>query len=172
MPGLQTRQEKILEALLFASGESLPLSKLAAAIECDIPLTRNLLTRMAETYSVQKAGIQLLEADESYRLCTNPAYYEYVQRMLNLPGRKPLTQTLLETLSIIAYKQPVTKAVIEEIRGVNADHAVNRLLEYGLVIEKGRLEAPGRPILFGTSEDFLRIYGLKNVAQLTDNFIQ
>jgi segregation and condensation protein B len=172
MPGLQTRQEKILEALLFASGESLPLSKLAATIECDIPLTRNLLTRMAETYATQKAGIQLLETDESYRLCTNPVYYEYVQKMLKLPGRKPLTQTLLETLSIIAYKQPVTKAVIEEIRGVNADHAVNRLLEYGLITERGRLDAPGKPILFGTSEDFLRVYGLKNIAQLTDNFIQ
>jgi segregation and condensation protein B len=166
MPGLQTQQEKILEALLFASGESVPLPRLAEAVGCDVPLTRNLLLRMAETYAAQKSGIQLTEADECYRLCTNPVYYEHVQRMLRIPDRKPLSQTLLETLSIIAYKQPVTKAVIEEIRGVNADHAVNKLLEYGLITEKGRLDAPGKPILFGTSEDFLRAYRLKNTEEL------
>ncbi len=167
MPGLQTQQEKILEALLFSSGEGVPLARLADAISCDVPVTRNLLQRMAETYAAQEAGILLTEADESYRLSTNPAYYEYIQKMLRLPGRRPLSQVLLETLSIIAYKQPVTKAVIEEIRGVNADHAVNRLMEYGLIIEKGRLDAPGKPILFGTSEDFLRAYGLRNVEELT-----
>jgi segregation and condensation protein B len=107
-----------------------------------------------------------MEAEDAFRLCTNAEYSEEVRRLLQKPLRKPLTQPLLETLSIIAYKQPVTKGVIEEIRGVNADHAVNKLLEYGLIIEKGRLEAPGRPILFGTSEDFLRVYGLTRVEEL------
>jgi segregation and condensation protein B len=162
----QMRQEKILEAMLFAFGDSVPLARLAEVIECDIPQTRNLLSRMAQTYTEDESGIQLMEADESYRLCTNPEYYQYIQRLMELPPRKPLTQAILETLSIVAYKQPVTKAVIEEIRGVNVDYAVNKLLEYGLVIEKGRLDAPGKPILFGTSEDFLRFYGLRNLDEL------
>ena len=155
-----------MEAILFASGESVPLDKLAEIIGCDPAVTKNLLLKMAETYQNEASGIQLLETEESYRLCTNPDYYEYINRLMQLPPRKPLSQAMLETLSIIAYKQPVTKAVIEDIRGVNVDYAVNRLLECGLVIEKGRLDAPGRPILFGTSEEFLRFFGLRNLDEL------
>ena len=166
MPGLRTEKEKMLEAMLFASPESVPLGKLAEALGCDIPITRNLLIQMAETYEYENSGIQLLETNEHYRLCTNPTYYPCVQKLLKHQPRKPLSQSLLETLAIIAFKQPVTKAVIEEIRGVNADHTVNKLLEYGMITEHGRLDAPGRPILFGTSEDFLRFYGLRNVDEL------
>ena len=166
MPGLSIEREKILEAMLFASPESVPLRTLADALGCDVPLTRNLLQQMAETYTKENAGIQLAEADECYRLVTNPAYYAAVQRLIKIKPKRPLSQTLLETLAIIAFKQPVTKTVIEEIRGVNADHSVNKLVEYGLVMEMGRLEAPGRPILFGTSEEFLHFYGLKNVDEL------
>ena len=163
---MKMKQEKILEALLFASGESVSLAKLAEAVECDVPLTRNLLARLAETYERESSGILLMETEEHYRLCTNPAYYPQVQRLLQLPSKKPLSPAVLETLSIIAYKQPVTKAVIEEIRGVNVDYAVNRLLAYGFIIEKGRLDAPGKPILLATSEEFLRFYGLKNADEL------
>lgn len=166
MPGLRMKQEKILEALLFASGESVPVSRLAETLGCDIPTTRNLLLHMSESYEHENAGLRLLEVDDAFQLCTNPEYYDYVQKLLQRPLRKSLTQPLLETLSIVAYKQPVTKGVIEEIRGVNADHAVNKLLEYGLITEKGRLDAPGKPILFGTSEDFLRFYGLRNLDEL------
>jgi segregation and condensation protein B len=166
MPGLQMKQEKILEAMMFAYGESVPIARLAEVIGCDIPLTRNLLIRMADAYTREKSGIQLMETDDEYRLCTNPEYYEYVQRLMRLPPRRPLTQAVLETLSIIAYKQPVTKGIIEEMRGVNVDYAVNKLLEYGLIIEKGRLDAPGKPILFGTSDEFLQMYGLRNVDEL------
>ena len=166
MPTHSTDKEKMLEAMLFASPESVPLVSLAEALGCDIPLTRNLLTRMAEAYAQDQSGIQLQEIDESYRLCTNPIYYQAIERLLKLKPRRALSQTLLETLAIVAYKQPVTKAVIEDIRGVNADHAVNKLMEYGLITEKGRLDAPGRPILFGTSDEFLLYYGLKNVEEL------
>ena len=159
-------KEKMLEAMLFASPESVPLSKLAEALGCDIPVTRGLLTHMGEVYEKEKSGILLHEAEESFRLCTNPLYYPGVQRLLQLRPRKPLSQALLETLAVIAFKQPVTKGVIEEIRGVNSDHAVNRLVEYKLAEEMGRLDAPGRPILFGTSEDFLLFYGLKSVDEL------
>jgi len=165
MPGLQMTQAKILEAVLFAAGDSVPLNQLAVIIECDAPATRNLLLHMAERYADEDSGIQLIELEDHYQLCTNPKYHMYAQNLRPAPPRKSLTQPLLETLSIIAYKQPVTKAMIEEIRGVNADHAVNKLMEYGLITEQGRLEAPGKPILFGTSEDFLRNFGLRNVSE-------
>ena len=164
-------QEKILEAVLFAAGKAVPLAALAEAIGCEISATRGLLSRMKEGYAEEEAGIQLIEISEygeKYQLCTNPKYHNYAKRLLPEQPRKALSQTLLETLSIIAYKQPITKAVIEEIRGVNADHAVNKLVEYGLVAERGRLDAPGKPILFGTSEDFLRYFGLRTVDELLD----
>jgi len=168
MPNLQLKQEKILEAVLFAVGDPIPAARLAEAIGCDIPAARGLLTHMAERYANEDAGIQLIEIKDAYQLCTNPKYHEYAKRLLPESPRRTLTQTLLETLSIIAYKQPVTRGVIEEIRGVSADHAVNKLMEYGLVEELGRLDVPGKPILFGTSEDFLRYFGLKTV----DEFLQ
>jgi len=157
--------EKILEAVLFASGDSIPAARLAEIIGCDVPAPRNLLAHMAEQYAAEDAGIQLIEMEDAFQLCTNPAYYMYVQKLPQHLPHKMLTSTLLETLSIVVYKQPVTKSVIEEIRGVNADHAVNKLLEYGLIVEKGRLDAPGRPILLGTSEDFLRYFGLHNLDE-------
>lgn len=163
-----SEREKMLEAMLFASGESVPVARLAEALGCDIPLTRNLLGRMAERYKNDSAGIQLSEVDDCFCMCTNPAYFPAVGRLLKMKPRRALSQTVLETLAIIAFKQPVTKAVIENIRGVNCDHGVNKLLEYGLVEEKGRLDAPGRPILFGTSEEFLLFYGLKSVDELTN----
>lgn len=166
MPGLTTEREKMLEAMLFASGESVPLAKLAAALGCDIPLTRNLLTRIADTYAAENAGIQLREVNDAWCLCTNPEYFPAIQRLLKTKPRRALTQTVLETLAIIAFKQPVTKTVIESIRGVNCDHGVNKLLEYGLIEEQGRLDAPGRPILFGTTEEFLLFYGLRSVEEL------
>jgi len=162
----RTDREKMLEAMLFASPESVPLASLAEALGSDIPQTHSLLTRMAEAYAQDQSGIQLQEIDNTYRLCTNPIYYTAIERLLRLKPRRALSQTLLETLAIIAYKQPVTKSIIEDIRGVNADHAVNKLMEYGLITEKGRLEAPGRPIMFGTSDEFLLHYGLKSIEEL------
>lgn len=179
MPGLFTDREKILEALLFASPESIPLEKLAECLTIDIPLARGLLERMAQSYKQENAGIQLQEVDGRYRLCTNPKYYPVVRELLQRKTRAAISQATLETLSIIAFKQPITKGAIEEIRGINSDNSVNRLVEYGLVEEKGRLEnAPRKPILFGTSEEFLLYYGITSVeefmskiepAQLTDS---
>ncbi|MCL1884898.1 MAG: SMC-Scp complex subunit ScpB [Defluviitaleaceae bacterium] len=169
MPGLTNEREKILEAMLFVSGDSVHISKLAEALGNDIPFTRNLLSHMADIYEKENAGIQLREVDDSYCLCTNPAYFSAIQRLLKIKPRRALTQAVLETLAIIAFKQPVTKAIIENIRGVNSDHGVNKLLEYGLIEERGRVDAPGRPILFGTSEEFLLFYGLKNTEELVNS---
>lgn len=158
-------QEKILEAILFAAGEAVPVPRLAEALECPIPAVRGLLARMAERYIEEESGIILIEIEDSFQMCTNPIYYGYAQRLLPARSARSLTMPLLETLAIVAYKQPVTKAVIEGIRGVNADHTVNKLVEYGLVEECGRLDAPGRPILFGTTEGFLRYYGIRTVEE-------
>ena len=163
---MKSEREKTLEAMLFASGESIPVDKLAGAIGCDVPLTRNLLSRMADTYREEDSGILLNEAEDSFRLTTNPKYYSAIERLLKIKPRRPLSQALLETLAIIAFKQPVTKAVIESIRGVNSDYNVNKLLDYGLIEERGRLDAPGRPIIFGTTEIFLLFYGLNSPEDL------
>jgi len=163
-----TEYEKMLEALLFVSGEELPLSKLAAAVELDEKTTSTLLKNLGDKYTTEKRGMILLEANDTFQLVSNPIYFENIKKMHAVPQRRSLTQTLLETLAIIAYRQPVTKGQIEEIRGVNADHAVNKLMEFGLITEKGRQDTPGKPILFGTSDAFLQYFGLKSLSHLPD----
>ena len=108
----------------------------------------------------------LMKLDGAYQMCTRTEMYEYLIRIAKQPKKRVLTDVLLETLSIIAYKQPVTKAEIEKIRGVSSDHAVNKLVEYNLVCELGRLDAPGRPLLFGTTEEFLRSFGVHSIEEL------
>jgi len=156
----------VLEAALFAAGDPLPLSQLAAAAELDKNAAQALLDRLAEEYRRQRRGFCLLRVEDTYQLCANPAYFERVKAMLDHRPKRPLSQTLLETLAIIAYRQPVTKAVIEDIRGVSADHAVNRLVESGLAEEVGRQNSPGRPVLFGTTDAFLRYFGYSSLSQL------
>ena len=121
---------------------------------------------MKETWSEEGRGVQLTELDGSYQMCTKPELYEYLIRMAKQPRKQVLTDVLLETLSIIAYKQPITKSEIEKIRGVSSDHAVSKLVEYSLVTELGRLDAPGRPMLFGTTEEFLRSFGVSSIDEL------
>ena len=157
--------ENLLEAILFAAGDPVPIARLAEAIGLDIPAVRGLLSCMSKKREEEDAGILVMEIDDAFMLCTNPKYHEYAKFLLPGTPKRALTMPLLETLSIIAYKQPVTKAVIEEIRGVSADHAVNKLMEYGLVTETGRLDAPGKPILFATDEGFLRHFGFRTVEE-------
>ena len=107
-----------------------------------------------------------MELEDSYQMCTKKEMYEYLIQIAKQPRRYHLTDVVLETLSIIAYKQPVTRLEIEKIRGVKSDHAVNKLIEYDLIAEVGRLDAPGRPILFGTTEEFLRRFSVQSVDEL------
>ncbi|HHT97021.1 MAG TPA: SMC-Scp complex subunit ScpB [Clostridiales bacterium] len=158
--------EAIIEGILFSIGDSLELEKIATAIEHDKETTRKIIYNMMDKYEDNNRGCKIIELDGSFQLCTKPELYEYISKIIHLPKRYNLTDVLLETLSIIAYKQPVTKLDIENIRGVKCDHAVNKLIEYNLVMEIGRLDAPGRPILFGTSEEFLRHFGLTSLEGL------
>lgn len=156
----------VIEAVLFTMGESVETAKLAAAIEQDVSTTVKLIHNMMDIYKAEDRGIKIIELGDSFQLCTKPETYEYLIKVAAQPKKQVLTDVLLETLSIIAYKQPITKQEIEGIRGVSCDHAVNKLVEYGLVDEVGRLDAPGRPILFGTTESFLRSFGVRNVDEL------
>lgn len=156
----------IIEAVLFAMGDSVEISKLAHVLETDAREVRELIAEMNVKYQKEERGIYIQELENSVQLCTKPELYEYLISVAKAPRKYVLSDTLLETLSIIAYKQPVTRLEIEKIRGVSCDHAVNRLLDFNLIQELGRMDAPGKPLLFGTTEEFLRIFGVKSIGDL------
>ena len=160
------KREAAIEEILFTMGDAVEAEKIAAAIELDTPSTEKLLHEMMERYREEDRGIQMIELDHSYQLCTKKEYYETLIKIARQPQKIVLTDVLMETLSIIAYKQPVTRIEIEKILGVKSDHAVNKLVEFGLVKELGRLDAPGKPLLFGTTEEFLRHFGVQSLEEL------
>ena len=161
-----SRLEGIIEAILFTMGDSVELSKIASAIGHDEETTRKVIHNMMDKYETDDRGIHIIELEDSFQMCTKPQMYEYLIKVAKQPRRYVLTDVQLETLSIIAYRQPVTKLEIEKIRGVKSDHAVNKLVEYDLVCEVGRLDAPGKPILFGTTEEFLRRFSIHSLEDL------
>ena len=164
----RTRIKSIIEAVLFTMGETVGLERLAAALEMDKEEVKEIIYEMMEEFEAEERGVQIIELDGAYQMCTRKEAYEYLIKIISIPKENRLTDVQLETLSIIAYKQPVSRLEIEKIRGVSAEHTVNRLLEVGLIEEKGRLNTPGRPILFGTTEEFLRRFGLKSTEELPD----
>ncbi len=157
-----------IEAVLFAEGESVDLETIAAAIGEEKEETEQLLNQMLEDYQEKSRGIELIKLDNAWQLRTKASFYETLIRVEKQPKKENLTDVMMETLSIIAYKQPVTRLEIEKIRGVKSDHAINRLIEYDLIQELGRLDAPGRPILFGTTQEFLRHFGLQSLDDLPE----
>ena len=159
-------QKAVLEAVLFTMGEAVEIERLAAVLEISKKETKELLLEMKADYDKKDKGITLMELEDSFQMCTKSEMYEYLIKIAKTPRKYVLTDTLLETLSIIAYKQPITRAEIEAIRGVSCVHAINKLVEYNLIEEVGRLDALGRPILFGTTEDFLRGFGVKSTDDL------
>lgn len=160
------KTEAAIEAILFTMGESVEAEKIAVAIEHDVDTTVKIIHNMMDKYENEDRGIKIIELEGSFQLCTKEEYYDNLIRICSQPRRYTLTDAALETLSIIAYKQPVTKIEIEKIRGVNSDRSVNKLVELGLVKEVGRLDAPGRPMLFGTTEEFLRTFGVGSIDEL------
>ena len=155
-----------VEAILFTMGESVEVSRIAQALGYDEETVFNVINNLRERYEDESFGVQILELDGSFQMCTKPSMYESIIKITNVPKKIVLTDVLLETLSIIAYKQPITKQEIEGIRGVNSDHSVNKLLEYNLICEVGRKNAPGRPCMFGTTEEFLRNFGISSLDEL------
>lgn len=163
-----TREEgaAIVEAILFTMGDSVEINALAKAMEEEPRSVKDYIAYLKEKYEKEDSGIGIIELDKAVQLCTKKEMYEYLVKIAKAPKKAVLTDSLMETLSIIAYKQPITRLEVEKIRGVNSDHAVNRLVEFGLVQELGRLDAPGRPLLFGTTEEFLRSFGVRSIEEL------
>ena len=160
--------ECAIEGILFAAGEPVKAAKLAAVLDIGTDDVKAAAQRLARSYDEGMRGLKIIEIDEGYQLCSRPEYYAYIQDILGEQRRQALSNAAMEALAIIAYKQPVTKGQVEFIRGVNSDGAVNRLVERGLVEECGRLDAPGRPILFKTTQNFLRCFGLKTPQELPE----
>ncbi|MBQ7581466.1 MAG: SMC-Scp complex subunit ScpB [Lachnospiraceae bacterium] len=150
-------------------GDSVPVDKLAAVIGRDTETTLQILKGVQKSYDKDKnRGITLTFLEDHAQMCSKSEMFEHIVKIAKAPKNYALTDVTLETLSIIAYKQPVTRLEIEKIRGVSCDHAVNKLLELNLIQELGRLDAPGKPILFGTTEQFLRSFGVKSLDELPD----
>ena len=155
-----------IEGILFAAGEPVKAAKLASVLEADIEEINEAVKLLKYQYDSEMRGVQIIEIDEGFQICSRPEYYVYIQEILGEQRRQALSNAAMEALAIIAYKQPITRGQVEYVRGVNSDGAVNRLVERGLIEECGRLDAPGRPILYRTTQTFLRCFGLKTPKDL------
>lgn len=155
-----------IEALLFVSGEPLTLRDFSNTLEVSPKILKSVLDEMQKEYEEEKRGIKLISINGEYQLVTKAENSDYIQKLLRKNKRQSLSQASLESLAIISYKQPITRVDIDEIRGVKSESALQRLLEKDLIKEVGRLEVPGRPILYGTTDEFLRQFGLKELNEL------
>ena len=157
-----------IETILFAMGDSMEIRALADALEISEEETVEAVHALEERCSAPGSGLAINWFENAVQLSSRPEYYEYLVKIAKAPKKQVLTDTLMETLSIIAFKQPVTRAEVENIRGVNSDFAISKLVSFDLVQEVGRKEAPGRPLLFGTTEQFLRSFGIRSIDELPD----
>ena len=160
------KMESVIEAILFSVGEAVSLESIAGAVGEPLILVEEAARKLEQRYESDESGLLLIRIEDSLQLCTKPSLYEYLLDLVQAPKKEKLTDALLETLSIIAYQQPVTRMQIDHIRGVNSSHSIDKLIEYNFVQEVGRLNAPGRPLLFGTTEEFLRSFGVKSLSDL------
>ena len=157
-----------IETILFAMGDSVEVSTLADALGITREEALDAVSALEERCSAPDSGLMVNRFEDSVQLSSRPEYYEYLVKIAKAPKKQVLTDTLMETLSIIAFKQPVTRAEVENIRGVNSDFAISKLVSFDLVQEVGRKDAPGRPLLFGTTEQFLRSFGISSITELPD----
>ncbi len=158
--------ESAVEAILFASGEPISLERLAAAVDIDPETVRQIVARLSDYYSYERRGIRVLKIDDCYQLASAPEYAPQVRRAMETRRPPQLSQAALESLAVIAYFQPTTKAYVEQIRGVDSSYTVGLLSDRGLIEECGRLAVPGRPILYRTTQAFLRSFGLQTLEDL------
>jgi segregation and condensation protein B len=163
-----SESEKAIEAILFASGDAVEIRDIAQAIDSDEKSTKKIIDTLKDKYESEKRGIKIIYVENAVQMCTNSDYFAYIRKICTLPKKRMLTAPMLETLAIIAYKQPVTKVEIEAIRRVNVDRIVNTLIKYNLIKEVGRLNTAGRPMLFGTSDEFLRHFGFSSIKELPE----
>ena len=162
------KSKGVIEAILFAAGREVKISELMSALEESSEEIITLVESMKEDYKSENRGLQIVNVGEAYQLCTKQEYYEYLYTIFDKRNKPNLSQAAIETLAIIAYNPKITRAEIEAIRGVNSDGTIYKLLDYNLIEETGKLDAPGRPGTYGVTSEFLRIFGFNNLNELPD----
>ena len=162
------KSKGVIEAILFAAGREVKITELMSALEASSEEVITLVESMMEDYKNENRGLQIVNVGEAYQLCTKQEYYEYLYTIFDKRNKPNLSQAAIETLAIIAYNPKITRAEIEAIRGVNSDGTIYKLLDYNLIEETGKLDAPGRPGTYGVTSEFLRIFGFNNLNELPD----
>nr|WP_103895917.1 SMC-Scp complex subunit ScpB [Caloramator fervidus] len=160
------RIKGIIESILFIAGEPVLKKDIISVLNIDEKEFDMILKDMMKEYEKENRGIFILEFNDKIQFSTKPEYSSFIKKLFKPESKHNLSQAALETLAIIAYKQPITKSEIDEIRGVRSDKAIATLLEYGLIKEAGRLETIGRPIIYETTDEFLKYFGFKNINEL------
>jgi len=158
--------ESIIESILFASGNPMPISKIAETLELDIKTAESLLKNFADKYNSQMRGLKILYLDGEYQLVTRPEYADYIKKAMDNRRETSLSSAAFEVLAIVAYNQPITRGYVSQVRGVESGEVMDKLIEKGLLEECGRLDAPGRPRLYRTTSEFLRVFGLSSIDDL------
>ena len=157
-----------LEAMLFACGDPVEASRLADVLELDVESVTKMLSCLSDTYEERNSGLRLIRVDGKYQICTREEYGDDVRKLLEIKKNTPLSQAAFEVLAIIAYNKTVTKSFIEQIRGVDCSGSISNLVQKGLIEEKGRLDLPGSPLVYGTTDRFLRCFSLSSLDDLPD----
>jgi len=165
---IENKMLAVAEAVLFAAAEPIEHTRLSIVLGTDSETTLELLDVLKERYEKEESGLCLLKLGSKYQICSKKEYINEVRAVLDLKRNTPLSQAAFEVLAIIAYNQPITKPYIEQIRGVDCSGVVTTLCQRGLIEEKGRLDVPGRPVLYGTTDDFLRCFSLSALSELEE----
>jgi segregation and condensation protein B len=168
LTGNDDRLKGIIEGILFAAGDPISIKEISEIIGIEIKHAKKIIKEMMKDYEKELRGICLIEFNDKIQLTTKVEYSSYIKKLVKAESRQNLSQAALETLALIAYKQPITKSEIDDIRGVRSDRAIATLFERNLIREAGRLEATGRPILYSTTDDFLKYFGFKNIKELPE----
>ena len=158
--------KKEFEALVFASGEPLPTERVCEILECKAKQVESAAEKLNEDYSQRDSALSLIKINDSWQLTTKPDFAVNIRKMLEIQRNTPLSQAAFEVLAVVAYNQPVTKSFVEQVRGVDCSGVISSLVEKNLIEEKGRLELPGRPLIYGTTDRFLRCFSLESLADL------
>lgn len=156
----------VVEAIMFAHGDPITPEKLAEASGIDLETTVKLIDQLERRYNVQESGLRIIRLNDGFQISTRPEYSGYIKSALETRRQQPLSQAAMETLSIIAYNQPVTKSFVEQVRGIDSSSVVNTLVERDLLEEAGRLDLPGRPVAYRTTDTFLRCFGISSLQEL------
>ena len=155
-----------VEAIMFAYGDPITIDKLSEAAELDNETTVKLIDQLERRYNVNERGIKIIRVNDGFQITTRTEYAENIKKAMETRRQQPLSQAAMETLSIVAYNQPVTKAFVEQVRGIDSSSVVNTLVERNLLEEAGRLDLPGRPVAYRTTDTFLRCFGLSRIEEL------